>query len=91
MSALYIAPVSQDVCISTVLFSFAAGLSAPCIFVPRATRAIRRHFVRLNIQAGSAPIRVVRVVRVHIARRVDDPSIVRVVAIGGTQTAILRL
>ena len=47
--------------------------------------------MRIHLQPRGAPIGVVRVVRVHVATRVDNPRIVRVVAVGRTPPAVLRI
>lgn len=73
-----------------VLFSLIAGHSTPCIFVLRCTCTMCKPFVRINIQSGGAPIGVVRVGRVHIARRVAVPHVVRVVAVSRPTEAVLR-
>ena len=51
---------------------------------------MRRPYVRIDMQPRGAPIGVIRVVRVHIAGRVDIPHIVGVVAVGRTTEAVLR-
>jgi len=74
-----------------IVSPFRAGYSAPCISTNRSPFAMRKSYVRFDIQSGGAPIRVVRVVRVQVARCVDNPGIVQIVAIARTPPAVLRV
>lgn len=73
-----------------VLFSLIAGHSTPCIFVLRCTRTMCKPFVRINIQSGGAPIGVIRIGRVHIARRGAAPHVARAAAVSRPTEAVLR-
>ena len=58
--------------------------------VMRCVYTMCKPFSRKSIQSGSAPIRVVRVVVVDVATRVDIPHVVRVVAVSRPPPTVLR-
>lgn len=79
---MYVAHIPKDDRIMVVLFSLAAGHSAPCISVfLRASSLCEDHTTDKNMHAGGASIGVARVVRVHVARRVDIPHVIRVTSV----------
>lgn len=88
---MYVAHIPKDDRIMVVLFSFAAGHSAPCISVfLRASSLCEDHTTDKNMHAGGAPIGVSRIRRVHIAAHVAIPNVVRIVAVSRPAETVLR-
>ena len=71
--------------------AFQQGIQLRVYLVCGASALYADRVSAINIQSGSAPIRIVRIVRVDVARRIRIPDVVRIGTISRASETVLRI